>query len=197
MSRVKKKAPSVAAIDRNEVDIFDEISRLESTIADLWTDAGGQFEYLTPAQARILAMGAMSYSPQRIDARAEKQKEKARQAMNTLRAWCRFDPDDNGLPKATFQDRRLAQLEFAIHAAEPLADQSLSRQWIYCAWDLWFRVCGIIRDQGRQAGISQNSHEIKFISLVLQRVGHPTATPNAIRKELEKDTEQRDKAMAV
>ena len=119
------------------------------------------------------------------DEQAEQRDAAARAAIKVLLAWCRHDPNDNGLPHIVFRDSRLAALEAALAEAQPLAEAAPPRAWVNRAWSLWGRVAAFSAAQGgKPAGHAASSHAVRFTSAALQWVGHPAATPAAVSMEL-------------
>jgi hypothetical protein len=118
----------------------------------------------------------------------------ARSAVKKLLAWCKYDPNDNGLPHLVFRDERVVTLEAALLDVQELAEAPPSREWVNPAWGTWGRAAAILKAADAGAGrYGPTAPAVIFTSLALQWVGHRAATPDAISMELRKDPEFRER----
>lgn len=188
--RAKSKPPARAAIaplvtDRAELDQRTEMVR------QLWRAAGLAAQCPTTEQFEDLAWHISSCAAVQPNAEAEKLATGARAAIATLLAWCRHDPHEKDLPHLVFRDARLIALEDALIPAQDLARSAPGRVWVYPAWSTWKRVATIMAGVGGKAGYGPAAPAVRFTSKMLQWVGHPSATPDAISSELRKHPEFR------
>lgn len=179
MSRQKKKPTPVSWVE--PLVRVDEAARREfvAHIADLWRLSSVRTKPLSVEALYNLAWHCSAYAAQPVDQNKSNRDAAARAALKTLLTWCRYEPNDNGLPH--LRDPRRLSLEVALLGALPLMEPTPSRAWVVPAMAIWSRAVHRCK-----AGKSASSHAVKFTSNVLQWLGYPGATADAISKELRK-----------
>jgi hypothetical protein len=194
----KKPSPVVGAVAPQITDRDDLHCRTDK-VHDLWREAGFTIarDPLSWDQAESLAWEITCCVPVPPNPEKEKQDAGARAAIRTLLAWCRYDPNDNGLPHVVFRDHGVEALEMALLRVQPLAEAPASRPWVNRAWHIWRQIALIRRATGKETSISAGSHAVLFVSLALQWVGFPatTVTIDAISKEFRNDPESQKRAL--
>jgi hypothetical protein len=177
------KPPAVPGALPNEIaDISDLHERMEQ-VEKIWRESGCQRRAaLTAEQSQALAWEITARAAPPTDAEQEKLDATARAAMRKVLAWCRYDPDDDGLPCIFFhKSRRMAPLDFM--------EAPSARAWIVASWAIWSLTTRILKASGDRASVVEKSHAVRFTSLALKWAGYPSATAPAVSNELRRHPE--------